>query len=416
VIINRRLRVLISAYACNPYQGSEKGVGWGWVSAIARHHEVWVLTDEINKGDIEKKNAEDYKRYKNIHFHYVPRTRLLRLEKIWPPSYLWTYQMWQRDAYKLAVELHKEIGFDLAHQLTYVGFRNPGFLWKMNIPFVWGPIGGLENTPWLFLPTLGFNGFVYYAARNIINSLQRRFLLLPKKAFKKAGENIIAATEGIRKEILKWYGYESEVICEIGPPEEIAADHSFRKPGGPLLIAWSGLHDPAKALPLLLNAAAKLPQGINWQLDILGKGPCTKKWQRLATKLGVDERCRWHGWLPRNESLNIMRKAHIFVITSLKDLTSTVLLEALSLGIPVICPDHCGFKNVVTEQCGIKVPVGKPLQMVSDIAAAIRYFADNEDKRILTAKGALKRIEDFSWAKKSELVDIIYRKAITMHQ
>lgn len=412
----KRLKVLVSAYACNPYQGSEKGVGWGWVNAIAQHHEVWVITDEVHKADIEKKITEDPERYKNVHFCYIPRTRWLTLEKLWPPSYLWTYQMWQKDAYKLGERLHKEIGFDLTHQLTYVGFRNPGYLWCLNIPFVWGPLGGLENTPWRFLPMLGFNGFVYYAGRNIINSLHKRFLALPRRAFQRANGGIIAATEGIRKEILKWYGLESEVICEIGPPDVIATDHSMRTPDEPLRLSWSGLHDPAKALPLLLNAVAMLPAEVNWQLDILGKGPCTRKWQKKAIKLGINNRCRWHGWIPRDEAVSVMHNSHVFVITSLKDLTSTVLIEALSQGVPVICPDHCGFQNVVTEQCGIKVSVEKPLQMVSDIAVAIRYLADNEDKRHFLANGALKRVKDFSWTKKAELVALIYEKAITRHQ
>ena len=39
VRLTRRLKILISAYACNPYKGSEEGVGWGWVTAIARRGE-----------------------------------------------------------------------------------------------------------------------------------------------------------------------------------------------------------------------------------------------------------------------------------------------------------------------------------------------------------------------------------------
>ncbi len=414
--MSRRLRIIVSAYACNPYQGSERGVGWGWVNAIAQHHELWVLTDEVHRADIEKKIADAPERYGNLHFHYAPRTRWLILEKIWPPSYLWTYQLWQKGAYKFAVKLHREIGFDLAHQLTYVGFRNPGYLWQLNIPFVWGPIGGLENTPWRFLPVLGLEGFIYYAARNIVNSLHKRFLTLPRRAFQKANGGIIAATEGIRKEILKWYGFDSEVICEIGPPEIIATEHSLRKPEEPLRLVWSGLHDPAKALPLLLNSAAILPKNIDWQLAILGSGVCTKKWQKLALKLGINDRCTWHGWLPRNEALNVVHKAHVFVITSLKDLTSTVLLEALSQGVPVICPDHCGFQNVVTEQCGIKVPVEKPSRLVSNIAGAIIYLAENEHERRLLARGALDRIKGFSWERKSELVDLIYKRVVLMYR
>ncbi len=58
-----------------------------------------------------------------------------------------------------------------------------------------------------------------------------------------------------------------------------------------------------------------------------------------------------------------------FVITSLKDLTSTVLLEALAQGVPVICPDHCGFADVVTGECGLKIPMehGLCLKKIQDL-------------------------------------------------
>jgi glycosyltransferase involved in cell wall biosynthesis len=166
---------------------------------------------------------------------------------------------------------------------------------------------------------------------------------------------------------------------------------------------------------LLLRALAVLPEGFDWQLDILGQGPCTGKWQRQAKKLGINNRCRWHGWLPRSEAIALMHRSHIFVITSMKDLTSTVLLEALSQGVPVVCPDHCGFSNVVTGDCGVKIPIKSPNQFVSDLSAAIRSLAENEEERRRLAKGALQRIKDFSWEKKAELVDAIYRRITTSH-
>jgi glycosyltransferase involved in cell wall biosynthesis len=416
-----KLKVLVSAYACNPYKGSEEGVGWGWVKALSRLHNLHVITAEYHRLDIEKAQRETPEFFSNLKFYYVPHKPWhYKPTKIWvkiegsvlKPIMNWSYRLWLRDAYKMAMKLTHEINFNLIHQLTYVGFRFPGHLWKLNIPFVWGPIGGLENTPWRFLPVLGIRGAVYYAGRNIINSFHKRFLSGPKKAFKKARGGIIAATEGIRREILRWYDEESEVICEIYPPAEIACNHSMRGPGERLRLSWSGQHLPGKALPLLLKALTQLPADINWHLDILGDGPCTKKWQRLSAKLSVNDKCCWHGWLPRDRAISIVHNSHIFIITSLKDLTSTVLLEALSQGVPVICPDHCGFANVITDDCGIKLPVNTSFQLESDIADAIVRLAKDENERRRLANGALKRIEDFSWEKKAEFVDSIYRRVV----
>jgi glycosyltransferase involved in cell wall biosynthesis len=407
-----RLKVLVSAYACNPYQGSEPGVGWGWINAIAIYHEVWVITDEFNRPDIEKEVKEYPDRYKNIHFYYLPRIRWLKLEKLWPPSYHWTYSLWERAAYRIGCNLHKKLNFDLVHHLTYVGFRNPGFLWKLDIPFIWGPIGGLENTPWRLLAIIGTKGSLYYAIRNVINSLHKRFLSAPKRAFCKAHGGIIAATEGIRKEIFHWYAEDSIVICEIGPPPLNAGNYSIRNDGEPLRLSWSGQHVPGKALPLLFKALSTISADIDWHLDILGEGPYTSKWQMLSKKIGIASRCTWHGHLHRTDAIKIMHESHVFVITSIKDLTSTVTLEALSQGVPVICLDHCGFSDVINNGCGIKVPVYSQRQIVSDIADAVNKLAKNEKERRLLAKGALERIKDFSWEKKADKLNTIYRQVV----
>jgi glycosyltransferase involved in cell wall biosynthesis len=420
--MTQRLKVLVSAYACNPFKGSEEGVGWGWIRAISEYHDLWVITADFHRGDIERALSQEPRLSGRVKFyfvrnrpwHFAPTKGWASIEgSVLKPIMNYAYGLWQRDAYKLALDLQRKVGFDLAHQLTYVGFRFPGHLWKLDVPFVWGPIGGLENTPWRFLAGFGFSGFVYYAGRNIINSLQKRVLLAPQKAFRKARGGIIAATEGIRNEIRRWYREESEVICEIGPPPTTAENHSVRETREPLRLSWSGQHLPGKALPLLLRALVSLPADVKWQLDVLGEGPSTTKWQKLAQKIGVNEKCRWHGQMKRDDAIEIVHRSHIFIITSLKDLTSTVLLEAISQGVPVICPDHCGFSNVVTEDCGIKISLENPRQFESDLANAIKELANDEQRRRHLSKGALQRIREFSWEKKAKLVDTIYRKAIS---
>jgi len=419
-----RLKILVSAYACNPYRGSEEGVGWGWVKAIARNHKVHVLTATYHRADIEKALPGHPELAENAVFHYVPHKPWdYRPTKGWrfiegsilKPIMNNAYRLWQRDAYRLGAELHERERFDLVHLVTYVGFRFPGHLWKLDVPFVWGPIGGLENTPWRLLPMLGLGGAVYYGGRNVINSLHKRFLGLPKRAFAKASSRgaVIAATEGIRREIRRWYGCESEVICEIGTPGEVAADLSIRQPGEPLRLAWSGLHLPGKALPLLLKAAAMLPADVDWRLDILGEGPCTQAWRRQAERLGLNGRCTWHGWLPREQAVALIHGSHVFVITSLKDLTSTVLLEALSQCVPVVCPDHCGFADVVTDECGIKVPVVDAAGIARGIAHAVERLARDEVGRRAMAGNALRRAADFTWERKAERLKEIYQQALS---
>ena len=324
------------------------------------------------------------------------------------------YTLWLKDAYQLARQLHQEEAFELAHQLTYVGFRFPGRLWKLGVPFVWGPVGGLENTPWRFLPVLGWKGAVYYAGRNLVNSLQKLTLRSSRKAFHKA-DVVIAATSGIQKEIKRCYGVDSQVICEVSPPDVAVESIGSRAADETLRIIWSGEHLPGKALPLLLNALARVSGDIPWRLDILGEGPSGVAWKQLVDKLAISEHCHWHGRLSRIDALTRMKKGHVFVITSLKDLTSTVLLEALSLGLPVVCPDHCGFADVVDSSCGIKIPMNSPAGLTQGIGEAIQQLGADEALRQSLAQGALRRADEFSWQKKQALLEELCRKAVSGH-
>jgi len=418
---SEQLNVVVCAYACNPWRGSEEGVGWGWVNMLAKRHDLHVITAAYHRDDIEQALREQPWPARQARFHYVKErpwhyrpTRAWRLVagSCLKPVMNLAYQRWLGDAYALAEELHARERFDLVHLVTYVGFRFPGRFWRMDIPFVWGPIGGLENTPWRLLPALGWYGAAYFAGRNVVNSLQKRFLPGPKRAFRKARGGIIAATEEIRREIAHWYGQTSEVICEVGLPPGRADKPPAREPGQPLRLAWSGLHDPAKALPLLLRAAAELPSEIAWELDVLGTGSCTEKWRRLAGRLGIDGRCRWHGWVAREEALRVMQLAHLFVITSLKDLTSTVVVEALAQGLPVVGPDHCGFADTVTDDCGMRLRMDSPGLFQAELARAIVRLEADEPLRRRLAAGALRRSADFAWEKKAKAVDRIYRKVV----
>lgn len=405
-----RLKVLVGAYACSPSRGSEYGVGWGWIQAISKYHDLWVLVGAHCRDDIETELSRRPELKSRIQFHYIPRTRYLWAERFWHPSYLYSYKnQWQRDEYVAGKRLHEKIGFDTVHQLTYVGFRVPGLLWKLDAPFVWGPIGGLEQTTWALLPALGVRGCLYYAVRNLLNDLDRRLKQAPRDAFAKADGAIIAATTGIQREIRRFYSRDSSVISEIGLPPATREEPVSRSASEPLALLWCGNHLPGKALPFLLGALRLLPSGLDWRLTIVGAGPCTAGWQRIARNYGVAGRCRWLGQVSRQNVLQWMQEAHALMITSVYDLTSTVLVEALANGLPVVCPDHCGFKDAITPECGIKVPASSKREIVDGLRDAIVRLND-EPFRLRLAHGALDRSREYEWDRKGRLASTIYFK------
>mgnify|MGYP002346376996 FL=1 len=389
--------------------GSEPGMGWNFVIGLCRYHQVHVISEEKKfKFAVLSYFKDNPDASKNLKFYFIRKKRNKFLRKIWPPSYYWYYRRWQKKAWKMAIELDRLENFDLIHQLNMVGYREPGFLWKINKPFVWGPIGGLENSPWKFLPSLGIKGFIFYGGRNIVNTFQRNFLSRPRQAAKQKRSTVIAATENSALWINKLWKKQAAVILEVGQEASLANKLAIRdQDNEPFRIVWSGIHTARKNLPLLLNALVEV--SFPFECEILGTGEMTGKWQKLSVRSGIDKSCKWRGWLERKDALSIMQTGHVFCITSISDLTSTVTLEALSCGLPIICLDHCGFSDVVTQDCGIKIPVSYPAKASKDFAIALERLYSDEEYRSQLSKGAILRAADFSWEKKIDMVNNVYK-------
>ena len=397
------MKVLISCYACSPYKGSEPGMGWNFVKEISQVNECHVIVESKFQDDIERYYSEQGYTNDNLHFYYISRSRHKLLRKIWPPSYYWFYKSWQEKAYKKACELDEKHNFDVIHQLNMVGYREPGYLWKMNKPLVWGPIGGFNITPWKLLPSMGLKGCIFYFFRNVINLWQMYTGVRVRNAMKKANA-IISATADVRDTIKRIYGRDSVIIPEVGYSGE-NTEYVPHKKAGALRLCWCGQFTPGKSLNLLIDALAKTKCDVT--LDVIGDGECKQKWQKQAEKY-PDLQITWHGWVARDAGMKIMNNCDAFCITSLSDLTSTVLLEALSYGLPVIALDHCGFSNVITDKCGIKIPISSKEQVVNDIALAIEKIAADETLRQRMSKGAHSRAMTYSWAEKRKQIEKIY--------
>ncbi|WP_295430224.1 glycosyltransferase [uncultured Thiodictyon sp.] len=415
-----RPRVLVCAYACHPTRGSEEAVGWNWVQALASFCEVTVITAVFHRDAIEaclRTTKAPWAAHVAFIYpaprpwHYRPTPAWRRIEgSLLKPLMHFAYRSWLRAAARIAARLVAERHFDLTHQLTYVGFRFPGGLWRLSPPFVWGPIGGMEDTPWRLFGALGPVGMLYFGGRNLMNRLHRWLLRTPRQAALRAGPGLIAATSGIAGALQRCYGCPSTIVSEVTAPTLRAGILTRRAPDEPLRIAWSGEHAPGKALPLLLHALAGLPDSVAWRLTVFGSGSCTRRWHRLSRKLGLEACCRWRGQVPRQVMLTALDEAHLFVITSLKDLTSTVLVEALSRGVPVLCPDHCGFTDAVTPTCGIRLPIASPPTFVGALRASLLLLHADEARRRALAAGARRRAHDFSIEAKALALEAIYTR------
>ena len=151
----RRPRLLMSAYACRPDQGSEPGVGWNRALQAAREFDTWVITEDATSGTAIRRYLREHGTIPGLEFVYIPKSPWVnrlrsRLGLFYVPLAL--LRWWHLDAYRVARRLHAELRFDLVQQVNFQTFREPGYLWKLGIPFIWGPWGGVQNFPWRSCP------------------------------------------------------------------------------------------------------------------------------------------------------------------------------------------------------------------------------------------------------------------------
>ena len=151
------MKILLSAYACEPNKGSEPGLGWNWAREIARNHEAWVLTRANNRPSIEDTLRKGS--IPSLHFVYYDLPDGVKSWKKGQRGVHLYYLLWQWGAYRTAKKVHKQVRFDLVHHITFVSVRQPSFMGLLGIPFIFGPVAGGERAPWRLRIGYGLKGW-----------------------------------------------------------------------------------------------------------------------------------------------------------------------------------------------------------------------------------------------------------------
>ena len=413
VCARRKKNILVSAYACLPDAGSEPGMGWNWVIRLAEYFDVWILTEEVESARVLRGHlarlTPALRRSLNIvgiERERVAGTVVGQGDSFRKIFYYNSYRRWQRQAYAVARSLHAELNFSLAHQLNMIGFREPGYLWLLGIPFVWGPVGGLTSFPWRYMGQLRLREFFYVTAKNLVNSVQIRTASRVKKALQRA--NVVFAANSDNAVVLrKHFGRNAVVLNETGTvvrAEEMKPVSSGRPPA--LEVVWCGAVVSRKVLGLALEVIRRVSTKIPVRFHVVGTGPNLSGYKRMAESQGLSGICRWYGKVPREEVVRILRSSHVLLFPSLVEGTPHVVLESLTVGTPVVCHACCGQGDVVTEECGVLVEVRNPKYSIARFCDALLRLGKDQELLARLSHGAYRRASELTW-------DAVVEKAVS---
>jgi glycosyltransferase involved in cell wall biosynthesis len=403
-----RLKVLLSAYACEPHKGSEPHAGWCWSIYLAKTCDVTVITRSNNRCPIEQALA-NMPGPKPKFIYYDPPVWIVRLKKRGLPLGLY-YIIWQIGARCRVARFLA--GFDVVHHVTFNSFLVPGFWWCSTPVAILGPLGGGMTTPAVLLPIFGSGRwrevFRTWCVRiGSFNPLLRRSL--------KFARTVIAANSDTKSLISSIHTGKLNSMVDVGiraaqvrPSLPMATPRAFR-------ILWVGSLEPRKAPLLALQAFARCSNHLGHAfLDFIGDGPQRGMLEKLAGSLGLAGRIRFRGRLKHDDAVAAFREADVFLFTSVRDTSGNVILEAMAAGLPSIILCHQGAAEMTTAETAIRVPPDYPELVARRLADGILTLAGNAELRARMGEAARQRVlKHFTWEKKTEAMLEIYRQALT---
>lgn len=407
-----RLKIFVSAYACEPGLGSEIGVGWHWVLEMSKYFDLWVLTRESNRHSIEPWIAA-HPEYSHIRFLYYDWPKWARFWKKGLRGVRTYYNLWQMCTNRIVKRTMRQNDIRIFHHLTY-----GNVLWKVSSYgqkqfFVWGPVGGLESIPEEYSRHYDKKSRMIEKVRRVVTSMavwNRGF----RKRCKQA-DLILCKTEITRDLIsqrqadkaILFTDVAADVSCVSGWDKKMKQDVTeFITVGH--LDAWRGFDLIIEALPKVISKNSKI------HLTIVGSGPDKVRLERLVKKYALEAFVTLAGKVSMNIYKDLMKNADVVVNAALKEGAVTVSFDSMAMGKPLICLDTTGYTRYFTNDYAILIPRKGRSEVIQRLEEAMLRMTQPEERNKLGRK-AQEVSEKFSWENHGMEIKDAIMKAYTSY-
>ena len=392
-------------------------MAWNYVTHMSKDHRLTVVygASGNHMGDVAELEAYAHSHaMPNVRFVAVRPDKLARILN-WPNrhgflvyTFYYAYQRWHWQVYKQVLELLKTEHFDLIHYVGMIGYREPGYLWKLGLPYVWGPVSGANNAPRQLMKCMPIMGRIKLTFRSIANSIQFHTKRRLKKALK-ATDILLTATSENQRKFKEVHHKDSICIPENCITGSIALDETKFVDIEKYHIIVIGTLDTRKSVGIFLEALTQVRHYDLLHIDIVGDGPLRNTLQQYAIRHKLNEAITWHGQLPRAEAVKIFNSAHLHVITSVSEGNPTTIWEAMSYGVPTMSFDHCGMHDTICDKCGIRIPIAKRYEdCVTAIARNIDDLLEHPERFYQLAKGTIACAQRYTWAEREKFWNNLY--------
>lgn len=400
--------ILASCYAVNPYKGSEDAMGWNFIRQIARFNKVIAVTRENNKEAIELymlQNPDVI--YSNITFIYFDLPYWMRFWKKGSCGAMLYYYMWQKGI--IAHVKSKKLNFDIVHNVNFHNDWTPSFLWKLEKPMVWGPVGHHPLIPSVYLKPYSFKYFVKDRLTWLVKNLFWNYSAGLKKTIKNASHIWCMNTGVVEKLNLSGNNYSvfPSVASEDFTTENNDKESNFHVISAGRFVPLKGFDLTIRSFITFLDSVS-LSERANCKLTLVGSGPERVFYEKIIAESNIEDNVEIIEWIERKELMKLYEKATVFMFPSHEG-AGMVVAEALSYGLPVICLDNIGPGQYITPECGFVVPHSDYCSTIFNLKEALnKLYLSKKLLSEMSTNSRKRYIERFTWESRGEHLNAIY--------
>ena len=449
------LRVLIVAEHASLKYGGEAALPLHYFRVLRqRGIDTWLVVHERTRAELQSLFESDRDR-----IYFISDTVWHRL--LWKCSQLLPKRLadftlglilrliTQISQRHLAKKIVQEQNIDIIHQPILVSPKEPSTIFQMGAPVVIGPMNGGMKYPPAFRNRE--NSFVNLSVEtgrlfaNLFNALipgkrQATTILVANQRTKESlptgitGKIIEIVENGVDLSIWKPKLFNGSLDSE-NLAAQTTTKSSNSEARRPVRFVFVGRLVQWKAVDLLLRAFKCLSEQMSVELEIIGDGEQRSDLETLARELGLikplnaasatqnwdsealkPDLINFTGFLSQADCAQRLQSADVMVLPSLYECGGAVVLEAMTMGIPVIATNWGGPNDYLDESCGILVEPKKPDLFVRDLASAMLKLARAPELRQAMGQAGHQRILDrFDWEVKVDTMLEIYREAIARY-
>lgn len=407
------MKVLVSAIACLPGGGSEASVGWAFVKQLAVDHEIFVLVSGRFREGWEAATVKGLVP-SNIHARFVGNPRDHHPNRLIARLGTWReYLEFSSAILEQAEAWHREVGFDLVHQLTYATWRVPTPLWRMKLPVIWGPLAGAGRVPFRFYPSLGITGAAFEGLREL-SGLKSYWSSEVRSALKECAV-VIAANEETRSFLAplrpdREIPVVSVAAIEEAHMDELAAAARPAAAGAPLRLFAGGNMIASKGLILAIEALNLVRQaGIDFHYLVAGGGPDEARAKARVARLGLGRQIEFHPGFRGDEYLKQLGESDVYFLPSFREAAGLTMIEAMIAGCVPVVGRISAPGEIVTGDCGIAVPIPTPKKLKSGLSNAVtRLDRNRAELATFAAASQSKARSEFSSSRQLRSLRTIY--------